>query len=95
MHDPREIGMLELPWRKIDGHFIGSRPGRRFAAGGSQHPFADWDNEAAFLSDGDELAGQDQTMLGMMPANQGFEPHYLNRRDPHLGLVVELELVLQ
>lgn len=67
MYDSGEICVLELPRGKIHGHFIGPRPSHRFAARGSQHPFTDWDNETAFLGEGNELAGQDQTVLRMMP----------------------------
>ena len=70
MHHTREVVLLELPRRQIDGHFVGPWPGCRLATGSPKHPFADRNDETAFLGDGDEFARLDKTMLGMVPTNQ-------------------------
>ncbi len=60
---------------------------RTWLAGGVEHPFADRDDQAAFLRNGDEVRRQYQPMLRMLPADQRFHADDRTVLGAHLRLV--------
>jgi hypothetical protein len=48
------------------------RPGGGLGAGGSQHPFAEFIDQAGVFRHRDELGRRDHAAFGMAPAQQGF-----------------------
>src|SRR5690606_12337754 len=48
--------------------------------------------EPMFLDERDEIDGRNQTVLRVPPAHEGLDAGNGARRNPHLGLVVDLEL---
>ena len=71
-----------------------ARQAAALLARGSDDPFADVDRDRAFCQRLDECAGNQDTLLRMSPAQQGFHPDDRVVRKPDLGLEIELELVL-
>jgi hemolysin activation/secretion protein len=70
--DARQVRIVELTRREVDRHLqavLGPDEGRP-AAGFAQHPFADPQDQAGLLGELDEVAGQDQAALRMLPAQQ-------------------------
>ena len=67
-------------------------PGRRLAAGGAQHPFADPPEHAGLLGDRDELGRRDLAELGIVPAQQRLEALDLAGLGVDHRLVGEAEL---
>ncbi len=69
-------------------------PGARLPAGLFQHPFADGDDQAAALGQGDEFHRRDGAELGVVPAQQGLEAEQAAMADVDLGLVVQRQLAV-
>ncbi len=90
MHQLRQVAVLELHRRQVDGDAQRPRPGRRLAAGGAQNPFAELDDDAALLGQRDEGAGRDHALARMMPAHQRLEAGDL-AVDMRLRLIVQRE----
>jgi len=93
-----EIGLAKLARTDIHRHLQFSHttvivPGCELRAGGCQNPLANRDDQTGILSQRNEVAGRDQTMLRMLPSHEG-----LGAEDPTPGvdlrLIVEEELVL-
>ena len=66
-------------------------PGGGLGAGGSQHPFAEFDDQAGIFRDGDEFGRRDHAALGMAPAQQRLAAGDLVARQIDQRLVVDLE----
>ena len=62
-------------------------------AGLREHPLADRDDQAGALGRLEELAGQEQPALGMVPAHERLDPDGAAGRDLDDRLVVQDELV--
>ena len=98
-HDPpqvmREIRIRKLPCREVDAHgqWLARRllNGHAFATCGFDDPFADRDDEPAFLGDRKKLPWQDFAQLGVSPAQQGFHAGDLAGGQIMLVLVVQAE----
>jgi hypothetical protein len=67
-------------------------PGLVLAARRHQHPFADGDNQAAFFGQADEAQRRNDAVLGMLPADQRFDPDDQAGAQVDLGLVQQVEL---
>ena len=57
------------------------------------NPFAQLVDKACFFRLGNELAGEQQPVIGVLPAHQGFKPDYATGIQFHLGLVVQNQLI--
>ena len=88
-----QLAMEELRGRQVDRH-ADPGPGGCARAGLVQHPGAERHDQAGLLGDRQELAGQDQALLRVAPAQQGLEADHRLGGRPDLRLVVELELAL-
>lgn len=66
----------------------------RFGTGGPDHPFADRDDESAFLGDRNEFHRRDKSMFRVMPTQKGFKANDLRRWNAYLRLVEQLEVVI-
>jgi hypothetical protein len=64
MDERRQIAMAKLNRRKIDRDLQGFGPGRRFAAGLAQNPFAYRQDEAGPFGDRNEIPGGIRPRLG-------------------------------
>ena len=62
-------------------------------AGGTLHPFADVHDQPGFLGQRDELAWQNQPLLGVLPANQRFRTDEFARDQRELWLQVDAQFV--
>ncbi|MCY1174705.1 hypothetical protein D9M73_149160 [compost metagenome] len=62
-------------------------------AGLVQHPFADGDDSAVLFGQRDEQVRRHHTVLGVLPANQGFDAHHAMIAVADLRLVDEVELI--
>src|SRR5262245_11721825 len=91
MHQSRQVAVTELYRRKIDCDAQRPRPRGRLAASGSQNPFAERNDQAAFLGKRHEGAWRHQAVTRMMPARERLETGYLPV-DMGLRLIVEVEL---
>jgi hypothetical protein len=58
----------------------------------AQHPFADRQNQPAFLRNGNELGRRHHAQLRMLPAQQGFHTHDTPVLEAALRLVVQRQL---
>ena len=67
------------------------RPGRRLGAGGSQHPFAEFVDQAGVFRDRDEFGGRDHAAFGMAPAQQRLAAGHLVAAEIDQRLVVDFE----
>ena len=50
-------------------------------------------DQTCFFRLGNELAGEQQPVIGVLPADQGFKPDYAPGIQLHLGLVVQNQLI--
>ena len=57
----------------------------------ANYPFAQRNDQASFLSQGNERVGRNHALLGVMPANEGFEATDAVARNIDHWLVVEFE----
>jgi hypothetical protein len=73
MYQPRQVVVPELGGREIDGYLQRRGPRRCFAAGFTQDPFADRNDEAAFLGERNERIRGDPTAARVQPADQRLE----------------------
>ncbi|MCY1408196.1 hypothetical protein D9M71_235150 [compost metagenome] len=62
-------------------------------AGLVQHPFADGDDGAVLFGQRDEQVRRHHTVLGVLPANQGFDAHHAVVAVADLRLIDEVELI--
>ena len=70
------------------------RPGRGLGAGGFQHPFAEFDDQAGILRHGNEFGGRDHAAFGMAPAQQGLAAGHLVAVKVDQRLVVDFEAAI-
>ena len=63
------------------------------AAGGFQHPLADFQNQIGVLGDGNEFRRRDLTVFGTAPAQQGFDAGDQAAAQIDLGLVVQGQFI--
>ena len=95
---PDEATVLDLWPGDIDRHttklhaLLDPRPG--LDARGAQNPRTDFPNEPALFGDRDEACGRDPPLLGVIPAQQGLQPHQATRLQIELRLVFEAELIV-
>jgi len=61
---------------------------------GTDHPLAQRNIQLAVLDIGQERAGCQHAVLGVVPAQQRLGPHHLAITHVHLGLVIEAQLAL-
>ena len=92
MDEARQVAVLELHRRQIDGDMQRPRPRCGLAACRAQDPFAERDDQPAFLGERDEGAGRHKPVARMMPAHQRLEAGDL-AIDVGLRLIVKFELV--
>ena len=71
------------------------RPGRRFGAGGAQHPLPDLLDQAGFLGDRHEIGRRDHAAHRMPPAQQRLAAGDLVAAQIDLRLIVQLERALR
>ena len=88
-----EIGGVNLHRRDVDRDGQWRGPGCGGGAGGAQHPFADLQDQAAFLGDRNEDGGRDVAAIRVLPAQQGFKAADLAGLDVDLRLVDEPQLM--
>ncbi len=69
-------------------------PTPQVLTGLQHHEFCDRDDQTGFFSNGYKRSGIQETQLGMMPANQGFEPHDAGGFDFNDWLVVVFKLTV-
>src|SRR5438093_10898968 len=97
-HDGLEILLLELARGEVHRHGFYREPVPlpclNLRAHFAQHPFAHRYDQARVLQDRNEFPRQDQTLLGMPPAQQRLETADEAALEGHLGLVVEEKLFL-
>ena len=97
-HDGLEILLLELARGEVHRHGFYREPVPlpclNLRAHFAQHPFAHRHDQARVLQDRNEFPRQDQTLLGMPPAQQRLETADEAALEGHLGLVVEEKLFL-
>src|SRR6266705_761295 len=97
-HDGLEILLLELARGEVHRHGQYREPAPlpylNLRAHFAQHPFAHRHDQARVLQNRNEFPWQDQTLLGMPPAQQRLETAYEAALERDLGLVVEEELLL-
>ena len=79
--------MLKLHWGQVDRDSERANPGRRLPTRLPQNPFADLNDDAAAFGNGDECAGRNGTVRGMLPPRQRFESDDLTV-DRRLRLIV-------
>ncbi len=82
---------FQLNRRDVDGKADVIRPARRLGAGGSQHPFAELNDQAGVFRYRDEFRRRDHAAFGMAPAQQGFAAGHLVVAKIHNRLIVNLE----
>ena len=97
-HDVHQIGLTELQGGQIDGHAYGSQagisPGLMSHARVAERPFSNRRNDPGILCQGDKRAGKNQSLLGMLPANERFSAGDLGGPYIHLWLEVQLEFII-
>ncbi|MGB6351341.1 MAG: hypothetical protein WBG10_15070 [Pseudolabrys sp.] len=94
MNQVRQIPVLELDRRQINGDLQWPRPRRSFTACGTQNPFAELKNKSAFLGQWNEGAGRHEPVAWMIPARQRLKSGDVSF-DVRLRLVVQLNLIPQ
>ena len=67
-------------------------PGLQLLTGFEDQPVAGGIEQAGVLGGGDEMVGRNQALLGMVPAQEGFESYDLSACKLHDGLVMDTEL---
>src|SRR5581483_1834420 len=93
VNELRELRIVQLHRRDVDGYPERIRPATGFRARLPQHPFADLLDRAAFLGDGNEQGGRNLTALRVTPPQQGFEAGDFARIKPDLRLIGQFEFV--
>src|SRR5215211_2947462 len=93
MDKARQIAMAKLDGRKVDRDVQRPRPGCRLAAGFTQNPFADRDDEPALFRQRNEGVWRNVAAARMMPAQERLEADDL-AADQGLRLVVQRELAV-
>ena len=91
----QEMAVAQLHRREVDRdvHLPAALlPQAGLPAGLAQDPVAQRPDQARGLGQGDELAGHDQSALGMVPAHERFHPGEAPGRELELRLVVQHEL---
>src|SRR5262249_31759161 len=94
-----DVGDEELLAREVDADAVDAggagipAPDRELAAGLAQEPLAQGHDDAAFLGDGDEVAGGDHAEGRMAPACEGFDGFDFAGVEGDDRLIVEDELV--
>ena len=91
-HGVDEIERAELDRRQIDGDRDPVAPRRGFGAGGSEHPFADRNDQAGRFGDRNEVVGRDHAPRGMTPAQQRLEAGDAIAGNVDERLIVDFEL---
>ena len=92
-----EVRPVQLARRDVEADARvepGVAPFAHLAADGVDHPVADRLEQAHLLGVGDELVGQDEPAVRVVPAQQRLDRVDPLGRHPHDWLVVQLELVL-
>ena len=88
---------MQLDRRQVDRHAqvfqAAVMPLAQLTAGLVQNPFADIDNAAVLLGQGDEQVRRDQSPLGVLPAQQCFDADHFMAGIADLGLVDQIELI--
>src|SRR4030095_12893476 len=92
MDDRRQVALTELRRREVDGDLQRLRPGRRFAAGLPQNPFADRDDQTALLDQRDKDIRRYDAAARMLPPDQRLEADDL-ASDQCQGLIVQDKFV--
>src|SRR6266852_806290 len=100
LEDFRELGyellLAELACRKVDSdrhpRQAGGLPGFGAYAYLAQRPQADRNDHSRFFGEVDEFLRKQQALLGVLPAQQRFDPGDRAGRNVDLGLVVHAEL---
>jgi len=94
-----ELGVAQLQGGEVHAHPQGSIGGEllseaaRLAAGLGEHPSPQGDDHARLLGHGDELRREQQAPLRILPPDQSLEADHFARAYPHLGLVVDPQLL--
>ena len=88
-----QMHIVDLYGGDIDRNRQWIGPARRFSAGGAQYPFANLQNEPAFLGDRYEHGGRNGTALGMVPAQQRLEAGYRAALNIDLRLIDDPQLI--
>ena len=91
--EPHDVVVAKLHRRQIDGNLQLVRPGRGFAARGTQDPFTHRDDQPVLFREWNENSGCDQAAARMVPADQRFETHDL-AVDPRQRLIIEPQFVV-
>ena len=93
-----QVAAQGLGGRDVDGDLQGRKAGVHprapLLAGGFQCPGADLRDLAGALGDGDEVFGQDQAAIAVVPADQGLDAGDLQALAADLGLVDQLQFVV-
>ena len=89
-----DVAAAELAGRQVDGHAHMVRPRRARPAGLAQHPFAEIDDQAHFLGDGNELGRRDHAAQRVRPAQKRLAGGNLARLQIEQRLVEDLEGVV-
>ena len=87
-----KIVAFELDRRDVDGDLRCLRPGRRGGAGLTQHPFADWNDQAGLLGQTDEAIGWHQSHRRMPPTQQRLTAGDPPATDIDLRLIEQFQL---
>ena len=90
-----EAAVAQLHRREVDRHgqlLASLPPDSGLPAGLAQHPLAERPDQAVGLGGRDELTGQHQPALGMVPADQRLDTGEAPGRELELRLVVQHEL---
>ncbi|RMS60168.1 hypothetical protein ALP65_04561, partial [Pseudomonas aeruginosa] len=95
-HRVDQAGMGELQGRKVHRdvplRMPAVQPEAHLPAGFVEHPLADLHDQAGLFRQRQELAGGDQPVLRMLPAQQRFHADHRSVRRQYLGLVVQDQL---
>jgi hypothetical protein len=67
-------------------------PAAQVGAGLLEHPTAQWNDQAGFLGEGNELHRRHEAFIGVFPTHEGFHAHNVAVGESHHGLIVQDEL---
>ena len=87
----RQSLRLELHRRNVDGNANVRRPARSLAAGGVEHPLADFLDQAGLLGDRDELRRRDHAAARMPPAQERLAANDFLAADIDERLIMDRE----
>ena len=93
----RQAGIAQLARRDVDAdveRLVGRAPLRGCRARGTQHPFAERDNQRRLLGERYELARRQDSEPRVLPAHERLEPDDVERRQRDDGLELEQQLVV-